>query len=66
MDFKEIPQTWLACIFIGLVGLITFFDLNGFAHTMTGVIVGYFFHKAKTLDERRTNSFNQEDYTGNY
>lgn len=53
MNFKEIPQTWLACIFIVLIGIITALDLNGFAHTMTGLIVGYFFRKSFELDNKR-------------
>jgi len=55
MNFKDIPLTWLSCIFIGLAMIMTYYDINGFGHTIMGVIVGYFFHKATRVDEIKKN-----------
>lgn len=56
MKFQEIPLTWLGCVFIALAMIMTYFDLNGFAHTILGMVVGYFFHKATRYDETKQNT----------
>lgn len=55
MKFQDIPLTWLGCIFMALAMLMTYYDLNGFAHTMLGTLFGYFFHKATRYDAIRGN-----------
>jgi hypothetical protein len=53
MNFKEIPRSWLSCVFIVLAMIMTWLDLNGFVHTVFGLCVGYFFQKSVTLDQQK-------------
>ena len=50
MKFKDIPLTWLSCIFVLLAMLMSYLDINGLGHSILGLVCGYFFRKSFESD----------------
>lgn len=52
MNWNDLPLMLYGITLVALAMLLAYWNLDGFAHTILGVLAGYFFHYAYSSDKQ--------------